>query len=146
MRIVERNAYVSFSAKEMFLLVDNIESYPEFIPWCSGTEIHQRLENNVIASISLSGKGLQTKFTTSNHMPLYETIDLTLDEGPFNHFEGGWKFIDLGDDGSKIQFNLNFEFKNKVLDLTLGPFFEEICDKLVNVFVDRANILHTGSR
>ena len=68
MRIVERNAYVKFSAKEMFLLVDDIESYPEFIPWCSETEIHQRLKNNVTASISLSGKGLQTKFTTSNQM------------------------------------------------------------------------------
>ena len=145
MRIVERNAYVKFSAKEMFLLVDDIESYPEFIPWCSETEIHQRLENNVTASISLSGKGLQTKFTTSNQMQLYETIDLRLDDGPFSHFEGGWKFIDLGDDGSKIQFNLNFEFKNKVLDLTLGPFFEEICDKLVNIFVDRANFLLASS-
>ena len=138
MRKIERSAYVKHSSKEMFQLVNDIESYPEFLPWCNSTEIHESSNEIIIASIHMKRGGLETSFTSINHMKLYESIELSLKDGPFRHFYGGWKFDDLGDDGSKIYFELEFEFKNKLLDVTLGPFFEDICEMMVNAFVKRA--------
>ena len=140
MRKIERSAYVKHSSKEMFLLVNDIESYPEFLPWCESTEIHESSSEIITASIYMERGGLTASFTSINHIKLYESIDLSLKDGPFNHFQGGWKFHDLGDDGSKIYFELEFEFKNKLLDATLGPFFEDICEMMVNAFVKRADV------
>ncbi len=139
MRKIERSAYVKHSSKEMFLLVNDIESYPEFLPWCESTEIHESSSEIITASIYMERGGLTASFTSINHIKLYESIDLSLKDGPFNHFQGGWKFDDLGDDGSKIYFELEFEFKNKLLDATLGSFFEDICEMMVNAFVKRAD-------
>ncbi len=138
MRKIERFAYVKHSSKEMFLLVNDIESYPEFLPWCERTEIHESSNEIITASIHMERAGLKASFTSTNLMKFYESIDLSLKDGPFNHFQGGWKFDDLGNDGSKIYFELEFEFKNRLLDATLGPFFEDICEMMVNAFVKRA--------
>lgn len=142
MRHIKRNAYVQYSPKEMFLLVDDIDAYPEFLPWCKHTEIHHRSDQNVVATIALSKNGIQSQFTTSNKLTQYDTIQLSLSEGPFSHFEGGWTFVDLENEGSKIEFTLKFEFKSSLLDLSLGPFFENICDKLVDAFVLRAKEIY----
>jgi len=122
----------------MFLLIDNIDAYPDFLPWCRCTEIHHRNDQNVIATIVLSKNGIKSQFTTSNKLIQYDAIELTLSDGPFSHFEGGWSFDNLEDKGSKVEFKLKFELKNSVLDLSLGQFFEKICDKLVDAFVLRA--------
>lgn len=140
MRKIKRSAYVKHSSKEMFQLVNDIELYPEFLPWCNSTEIHESSSEIITASIHMKRGGLTASFTTTNRMKSYESIDLSLKDGPFNHFLGGWKFDDLGDDGSKIYFELEFEFKNKLLDTTLGPFFEDICEMMVNAFVKRADV------
>jgi len=142
MRQIKRNAYVQYSPKEMFLLVDDIDAYPEFLPWCKHTKIHHRSDQNVVATIALSKNGIQSQFTTSNKLTQYDTIQLSLSEGPFSHFEGGWTFFDLENEGSKIEFTLKFEFKSSLLDLSLGPFFENICDKLVDAFVLRAKEIY----
>ena len=140
MRKIKRSAYVKHSSKEMFQLVNDIELYPEFLPWCNSTEIHESSSEIITASIHMKRGGLTASFTTTNRMKSYESIDLSLKDGPFNHFLGGWKFDDLGDDGSKIYFELEFEFKNKLLDATLGPFFEDICEMMVNALVKRADV------
>ena len=142
MREVKRSAYIGYTAEQMFSLVDDIPSYSNFLPWCTGTHVHERTDKNVRATIELSKGGVSSKFTTLNTINQHESIDLLLQDGPFSFFEGGWKFDDLGSDGSKIQFELKFEFKNSILDMSLGPFFESICDELVNAFVMRAQEIH----
>ena len=138
MRKVKRCAYIGYTSEQMFSLVDDIASYASFLPWCTGTTIHERSDKNVSATIELSKGGVSSKFTTLNTITQFESIDLLLQDGPFSFFEGGWKFKDLGSDGSKIQFELEFKFRSSILDMSLGPFFESICDDLVNAFVMRA--------
>ena len=145
MRQVKKNAYVNFSAEQMFFLVDDIKSYPEFLPWCTKTIIHERTESSVRATIILSKSGVSSKFTTCNTMISSQKIDLLLEDGPFSYFKGGWNFLDLGDQGSKVEFNLKFKFKNSLLDTTLGSFFESICDEQVNAFVHRAGKIYGHS-
>ncbi|MDE0743170.1 MAG: type II toxin-antitoxin system RatA family toxin [Woeseiaceae bacterium] len=142
MRQVKRSAYISYTSEQMFLLVDDVDSYANFLPWCKGTQIHERSDKNLSATIELSKGGVSTKFTTLNTMNQFKSIDLFLQDGPFDYFEGGWRFDDLGSNGSKIQFELKFKFRSSILDMSLGPFFESICDDLVNAFVLRAQEIY----
>jgi len=138
MRKVRRSAIVPHSAEQMFALVDNIESYPEFLPWCNDATEHSRSEEVVEATIELHKGAISKRFTTCNTLHRPEAIDLSLVGGPFRHLEGGWQFQELSDTGCKVSLNLDFEFDNRLVDMMLGPFFEEICNSLVDAFMQRA--------
>ncbi|MEM1175896.1 MAG: type II toxin-antitoxin system RatA family toxin [Pseudomonadota bacterium] len=138
MRTISRHSLVRFSSDEMFRLVDDIERYPEFLPWCSGASVHSRDDTTVEASIEMSRVGLKQSFRTRNTNVPGESIRLTLVDGPFQQLEGEWSFDTLGDAGSKVSLDLSFEFDSRITDRLLGPFFEEICNSMVNAFTKRA--------
>ena len=69
-------------------------------------------------------------------------MDLELVGGPFRHLAGGWTFTQLGDSGSKVAFNLEFEFDSRALDLMIGAFFEDTCNSLVDAFTERAHTIY----
>ena len=122
----------------MFKLVDDIAAYPSFLPWCKSTEIFKRDDEEVEASIELAKAGIHKSFTTRNRLHKYETIELSLVDGPFQHLEGCWRFETLNTSACKVSLNIEFEFSNKLLSLSLGPVFSQICNSLVNAFVNRA--------
>lgn len=145
MRKVNRSAIVPYSAREMFVLVDDVEAYPEFLPWCNQAEIHNRTEDSVEATLELHKGAVSNKFTTRNSRTEFEAIGLALIGGPFRHLAGGWKFKELGDDGCKVMLELEFEFESRLVDMMFGSFFEEICNSLVDAFTKRAEVVF-GSR
>lgn len=138
MHKVNRSALVPFSAEQMFRLVEDVESYPEFLPWCSDARVESRDGDTVEASLELHKGGLRKRFTTRNTLHFPDAIELDLLGGPFRHLEGGWQFQDLGENGSKVSLRLDFEFESLLLDIALGSFFEETCNKLVDSFTRRA--------
>ncbi|MDH3748094.1 MAG: type II toxin-antitoxin system RatA family toxin [Gammaproteobacteria bacterium] len=142
MRKVSRSALVPHSASEMFALVDDIESYPQFLPWCSAATVHERDESVVDATLKLESSGFSKSFTTRNTLRRDEAISLALLGGPFRHLDGGWRFQQLGDDGCKVSLNLEFEFESLVTDLVFGRVFEEICTSLVDAFTERAKTIY----
>ena len=123
----------------MFLLVDDVEAYPEFLPWCNEAEIHERTAATVEATLELHKGGISNHFTTRNTRNEFESIEIALVGGPFNHLQGGWRFDDLGADGSKVALELEFEFESMFVDMMFGSFFEDICNSLVDAFVRRAS-------
>lgn len=135
---IERSAIVPFSAEKMFKLVDDIASYPAFLPWCKSTTIFSRTDSEVKASIEISKAGLNKSFTTRNTNKKYSVIELNLVDGPFKSLKGQWRFDALQDNASKVSLEMEFEFSNKLLGMTLGPIFSQICNTLVNSFVSRA--------
>ena len=139
MRKIQRSALVQHSAAQMFSLVDDIESYPQFLPWCKSTAVHLREENVVEATLELQRAELSKKFRTRNTATDCAAIDMELVNGPFRHLAGRWAFTQLGDSGSKVQLDLEFEFSNSVVDVVLGGFFEETCNSLVDAFTQRAD-------
>lgn len=139
MRKVQRSALVAHSAVEMFSLVDDIEAYPQFLPWCHSAVIHSREGNVVDATLELRRAELSKTFRTRNTSTEQEIIDMQLVDGPFSHLEGRWTFKQLGESGSKVSLDLNFEFSNSMVDMLFGPFFEEICNSLVDAFTQRAD-------
>ena len=145
MRNVKRSALVPYSASQMFVLVDNIEVYPEFLPWCSDAVVHLRKADIVEATLELQRTGLRRRFRTRNTLRANEAIDLALIDGPFRHLAGGWRFADLGGSGCKVSLELEFELENRITDALLGPFFEEICNSLVDSFTRRARDIYGDS-
>ena len=129
---------VPYTAAEMYSLVDDIDTYPLFLPWCKTSRILSRDEDEVRASIEMAKGGIHKSFTTSNRLQRNKMIEMRLVEGPFRHMEGFWRFETLGEKGCKVTLDLEFEFSNKILRMTLGPVFDQIANTLVDAFCERA--------
>lgn len=145
MRTVNRSALVPYTAEEMFVLVDGVESYPDFLPWCSAAIVHEEPGDYQEATLELSKGGVSNRFTTRNLRVHGESIDIALVGGPFRHLQGGWRFQPLGEAGSKVILHLEFEFSSKIVSMMFGSFFEETCNSLVDAFTRRASDVY-GAR
>ncbi len=126
----------------MFRLVDDVDSYSKFLPWCNRSEELKRSDAAVEATLELHKGAVSKTFTTRNTRTENESIDLELLGGPFRHLAGGWAFQSLGDAGSKVTLELEFEFESRMVDMMFGAFFEETCNSLVDAFTGRAAVVY----
>ena len=138
MTIIQRNALVPYSNVEMFKIVNTVENYPQFLNWCQSSEVHTRTEDEVRATLTLAHAHLKKSFTTCNRLQQNKMIEIRLINGPFKHLEGFWRFENLDPHGCKILFDLEFEFINKLMSLTIEPIFNQIANSLVDAFCQRA--------
>ena len=138
MNTLKRNAVVPYSARQMFELVDAIEDYPRFLPWCHQATVLSRTENEVIASLEIAWKGVHKKFTTRNVLYPYEKMEITLVNGPLKHMEGIWQFLPLNDHACNVVLEMEFEFAGGLLDRLFQPIFQHIANTLVDAFCKRA--------
>jgi ribosome-associated toxin RatA of RatAB toxin-antitoxin module len=144
MKQIARSAIVEHSAAEMYGLVEDIESYPSFLPWCAAAQVHHRLPNETKATLTVTAAGLRHSFTTLNENRSGESIDMRLVEGPFRRFSGQWRFVPLGEHACRIEFVLQYEFSSRTLGRLLAPLFDRIADTMVDAFVRRAQEVHEG--
>ena len=144
MRRVERTAIVPFTSEQMFNLVIDIETYPEFLPWCEGAELRSSSENEIVGGITLGIKGFSASFVTRNVLQRPTVMNMALEEGPFKVLEGIWQFEALGDSGCKVSLSIDFEFESAVQDMLLGGSFELICNKLIDAFSERARTVYSN--
>lgn len=139
---VHKSALVKFSAQRMFQLVDHIEAYPEFLPWCSGSRILCRQTDVVEAELQITKGGFRKSFATRNCLDRFGKIYMSLLEGPFSSLEGVWNFIPLREDASKISLDLEFEMPGVLANLAFGAVFNQICNTMVSSFTQRAKELY----
>lgn len=135
---IERSALVSYSAEQMFELVNDFESYPQFLSGCVDTELIGRGEDWLEARLYLEKAGIKQSFVTHNTLNPPHTMHLRLVEGPFKRMEGEWTFVPLGDDACKVDFWLEFEFTNKLIGFAAGKLFEQVATEQVNAVCKRA--------
>ena len=126
----------------MYTLVNDIESYPEFLPWCSQARVHERDDNHLKASLTLKASKLEHSFTTENSMQPGQLIRVNLIEGPFKHLSGTWRFEDSDNSQCFITLEMQFEFKNRILKMALGKTFNKIINSLVDAFSKRAQEIY----
>jgi ribosome-associated toxin RatA of RatAB toxin-antitoxin module len=138
MTVVEKSALVKFSAHQMYDLVEDVESYPEFLPWCARSRILNRNNNIVDAELQISKGGFSKAFTTRNILDTGGKITISLINGPFSSLEGVWNFMPLREDASKITLDLEFEMSGKLVSLAFGAVFHQICNTMVSSFTQRA--------
>ncbi len=122
----------------MFALVDDVERYPEFLPWCAGAAILAAHDGGKTARLDIDYHGIRAHFTTDNANTPPEQIVVTLNDGPFRHLHGEWRFRPLGDAGCKIEFELAYEFSTPLLERAVGPVFGHIANTFIDAFVRRA--------
>jgi ribosome-associated toxin RatA of RatAB toxin-antitoxin module len=142
---VVKSVLVPYSPAEMFELVDGVELYTKFLPWCAGTELHFRDEATTEATIRIGYMQIRQDFTTVNSKRFPEEMLLRLKSGPFRNLEGYWRFKPLGDAACKIEFMLQYDFSSGLLEKVLGPVFGHIANSLVDAFVERAENVY-GAR
>ena len=138
---VERQAIVPYSAERMYALVEDIESYPLFLPWCSRTEVVSRGPGRAVATIHVDFRGVQQAFTTENRMQPGERIEIALVRGPFKDLAGEWRFRALSAAGCRVELVLAYEFASPLLGRVVGPIFDHIANTFVDAFVRRADAL-----
>jgi ribosome-associated toxin RatA of RatAB toxin-antitoxin module len=139
---VQKSALVKFSALQMFNLVENVEAYPEFLPWCSGSRILTRQGDMIEAELMIAKGGFNKSFTTRNKNDPGGRITISLLNGPFSYLEGVWDFMPLREDASKISLDLQFEMSGKLAALAFGVVFNQICNTMVSSFTQRAKQLY----
>ncbi|MDX1453879.1 MAG: type II toxin-antitoxin system RatA family toxin [Gammaproteobacteria bacterium] len=142
MREVNRSALVGFPAQAMFDLVNDVARYPEFLPWCKRSEVLESSDSHMLASIEIAKGGFNRAFTTRNTLTPGERIELALVDGPFKELAGSWHFQALSDDACKVSLHLEFKFASRMLEMMLGPVFNQICDTMLDSFVRRAQVVY----
>jgi ribosome-associated toxin RatA of RatAB toxin-antitoxin module len=138
MAIVEKSVLIGHSAAKMYALVADVDAYPQFLPWCSGTEVKQLDAHRAAATLHVNYHGLRLHFTTENQMDEGALIDMKLVHGPFQHLDGFWRFVPLAEQACKIEFRLSYELSGNLMEKLAGPVFNHIASTLVEVFVKRA--------
>lgn len=138
MPVAEKIVFIEKSADLMFDLVDRIEDYPQFLPWCGKAEVVERHADGVTARLEIDFHGIRQHFTTRNHYDGKRLISMTLVDGPFHILDGAWRFKPLGDAACKIEFRLHYEFSNHLLARLVGPIFQRISSTFVDAFIQRA--------
>ena len=136
---VKKLVLIERTPAQMFALVDDVEDYPRFLPWCDGTEVRERTDATTVATLHINYHGIKSQFTTENAKEAPGLMRLRLREGPFRQLEGEWHFLPLGETACKIEFRLQYEFSNKLLEKVLGPVFNHIANTFVDAFVKRAD-------
>ncbi len=135
---VVKTVLVPYSAEEMFVLVDGVEAYPEFLPWCGATELHLRDTETTEATIHIHYLQVRQHFTTRNSKRQPEEMIIRLQRGPFRKLEGYWRFRSLAPQACRIEFVMHYEFSSTLLEKVLGPVFGMVTNSLVDAFVRRA--------
>ena len=142
MAIVEKSVLIERSAEQMFDLVESIEDYPKFLPWCAKTEVDYRDAVRTVATLHISYLSVRSHFTTENGKDYPRTMSMRLVDGPFRRLEGQWAFKALSEEACKIEFRLAYEFSSKMFEKVTGPVFGQIADTFVDAFVRRADAVY----
>lgn len=135
---IHRAAVVPYSDREMYDLVADIASYPQFLPWCGGARILKRQEDVVEAAITIAYHGVHKTFTTRNLLQKNKMMEMQLVEGPFRRLHGYWRFTALEARACKIELDLEFEVASRLVAAVLSPVFTGIVNQLVGAFHKRA--------
>jgi ribosome-associated toxin RatA of RatAB toxin-antitoxin module len=138
MAVVHKTVFVSYSASQMFALVEKVEDYPLFLPWCGQVDVSERTDTELMATLSINFHGVKQKFTTKNKNVPPHLMEMSLVDGPFKHLHGSWKFVELRADACKIEFDLQYDFSSKLLEHIIGPVFSKIANSFVDSFCARA--------
>lgn len=140
---VEKTVLVGYSAEQMFRLVDTVENYPDFLPWCSNASMEiQDDDETAHATVGIDYHRIKQSFTTKNTRRPPELIEMELLEGPFERLSGHWRFIPLAEDACKIEFQLQYTFSHKLLETLVGPVFYIIANSFVEAFIERAETIY----
>ena len=137
MREVKRSALVNRDPAQVFALINDIESYPQFVPWCTHARVLSRTPREIVATLGVRQGALQGEFTTRNSLEPAQRVNMHLVSGPFRTLEGEWLLRPLPQ-GCEVCLTVRFAFKSRLTGLMFEPLFARTLESLVDAFVQRA--------
>lgn len=138
MATVNKSVTVPYSAEEMFALVNQVDDYQDFLPWCRTSTVVERDADVVKASLQVGVDGMHKSFTTANTLFPHERIEMQLVSGPFKYLQGTWRFLAKAEQECEISLNLEFQFSNRMLEMAFGRMFHKAISSMVEAFNNRA--------
>ncbi|MGV3654486.1 MAG: type II toxin-antitoxin system RatA family toxin [Noviherbaspirillum sp.] len=142
MAVVHKSVLVGYSAEQMYALVERVEDYPKFLPWCGGVQVLERDAGMLVATLQINYHGVKHSFTTRNINTPSSSMKMELIDGPFRHLDGSWIFKPLRADACKIEFDLHYEFSSRILEQLIGPVFNKIANSFIDSFSRRAEVVY----
>ena len=139
---LNKSALVPYSAEQMYKLVEDVDSYHTFLPWCSASRKLQRENDVVVGSVTIAKGTVNKTFTTRNLLQKNKMIEITLVDGPFRHLHGFWRFDELKQGACKVTLDLEYEFSSKLLGMVVGPVFNQVANTMVDSFVIQAKTVY----
>lgn len=142
MPTVRKSVLLAHSAERMYELVERVEDYPSFLPWCGAARVLERRADGMVAAITIAFRGLNQSFTTDNAHEPGRRIVMRLRDGPFSKLHGEWRFVPLAQDACRVEFELDYAFGGGLVGRLIAPVFDHIANTFVDAFVRRADALH----
>lgn len=139
---IRKTKIVPYTQEQMYDLVTDVESYPEFVPWCVSSHVINRTPEEVRGTLAFARGGLHKEFTTLNRLQPHKMIEIRLINGPFRHLEGFWRFETVASGHCRVSLDLEFEFSSRLVKLVFGPIFNQVANTLVDAFCNRAKIVY----
>jgi ribosome-associated toxin RatA of RatAB toxin-antitoxin module len=139
---IQRSALLPYPAQALYDLVNDVASYPQFLPWCSHSEVLESTPDQMRASLTIAKAGLTQRFLTRNELVPGKSIVMNLEEGPFTQLHGTWEFKALTEKACKISLDMSFDYAGPLVKATLGPLFNQAANTLVDAFCERAKQLY----
>ena len=138
MNFIKKSEEINVSHELIFALINNVEDYHKFLPWCSDSKIISDTNNKMAAEIEISKNFVNWKFSTENTYSLNKRIDIKLIDGPFNHLEGYWKFKKLDNYNTTVELYLEYKFDSRIIELSIKPIFSKIMSSILDSFISEA--------
>lgn len=147
---VSTSVCVDYTPQQMYDLVNDVRSYPQYLPLCHAVRLHSQTPTHLRATLTLAKGKIKFSFTTANTMVEGRSIQMSLVDGPFKFFRAMWTFDPSAKGGCEAAFQCDFEFSNGLLGLAFGGFFKEVMESLVGAFCRQAAVryarpAHDGS-
>jgi len=133
--------HFNYTPEQLFILVADVQRYPEFLPWCKAARISGRTEDRFMAELVISYKGLSESYTSQVTLTPHSHIDVVMIKGPFEHLTNRWHFTPENG-GTRVEFWLDFKFRSRMLEMMMGSFFSRASAKMVDAFQARAEALY----
>ncbi len=138
MDYIRKNELINVNVEIIFDLINDVDNYDTFLPWCSESRIISHDENVVEAEINISKNFLKWKFSTKNKYFHNNRINLELLDGPFSHLTGYWLFKIIDTNNTSVELYLEYEFDNKLIELSIKPIFSNIMTSILDSFISQA--------
>ena len=138
MKKIYKQEEINIDVQTIFNLINDIENYPSFLPWCTQTEVTKETENINIGKIFISKSFIKWNFSTKNLIVTNKSITLSLVDGPFDELNGQWSFKSIDENNTHVTLEINYKFKNSLIEISIEPIFSTIMNSILKSFIDQA--------
>lgn len=131
-----------YSQDQLYKMVSDVSSYPEFLPWCEAARILEDNGDVIIAELIIKFRGIHGRYTSRVFLDDKDKeISVELVQGPFKHLYNGWKFSKAKEGGTLVEFDIDFTMRSKIFEKVVDFMFDEVLEHMIEAFEKRAKTL-----